>query len=157
LVLILTLAACSGDSYMGDTMNAVPDPFDCNTTFTTAVREFNGGQSPQLEVVSTQDDWCALWVEIYSTAGTGPPCNTGLVDFQTQVALVAATSGPTTCTGIEITCVQRDPDDSLTVVYRVHTPQPGELCGQLYVNPVHVVSVYLPVGLVTFVPDTSTP
>jgi hypothetical protein len=157
-MVFLTLSACAGMSSEGIMPTAVPQSFDCNVPFTTVLQEMLGGQKPQLRLITTQDEWCALWDEIHSITQTPPACDTARIDFQTQAALVAATNGPTTCTGIAITCVQRDSDDNLTVVYRLSGNSPtGVLCGQMFVDPVQVVSVSLPVGLATFVQDTSTP
>src|SRR5262245_52645546 len=158
IVLLVALSSCSRDSTeRGPLPTVMPDSFDCNAPVTTVLYVAAGGQSPRMELITTQDDWCSLWSKIYSGDPTPPACDTGLIDFQTQAALTAGIIGNDSCTRIRITCVHRDPHDNLTVVYEVSTAKPGELCLMVVVNPMHVVSVDLPVGQVTFVQDHSTP
>lgn len=153
LVLGLLVAALGCQESVPERLSVVPvEPLPpCNTPFETVVHSFFGPQMPQLRVIGDRAEWCALWDQIVTDADP-KGCDESLIDFDREVAIVAALGPrPTTGFDVKIACVQRDDGSGDTRGLAVESI-PGLSCvtGQAFTSPVEVVKVARTMGAFTF-------
>jgi hypothetical protein len=156
VTLVVMLPGCSKNP--PERLRAIPaETLSCNVPMTDVLHLEYGGQAQQFRTLSDESEWCSLWDRIYSIDSPKPPCDTSLIDFRTEVALVAAIGGrPDGCFSVKITCVHRDSvSNSLTVYVTESTPGANCLCTASLVNPIDVVKVSDPVGFATFIQQTA--
>ncbi|HEV8199957.1 MAG TPA: thrombospondin type 3 repeat-containing protein [Candidatus Polarisedimenticolia bacterium] len=73
---------------------------DCDQPFTTVLNATDGPTSAQFFVIDNLADWCAF---------RPSACVSGLIDFSTEVAVVAAIGTRTNgCYSVQFTCMRRD-------------------------------------------------
>ena len=93
-------------------------------------------------VIESEDDWCDFWFLLYPGQSE---CDTSGIDFENEAAIAVALGElPNTCYSAEIVCIYNWPykDKERTVVEFVEVqPAPACICGQMIVQPVHVVKI----------------
>jgi len=125
----------------------------CNLTFTDVLRApVCDSAASTYGVIENETEWCRFWEESYGCRSAPPACDTGLVDFQREVAIVAAPgSAPNGCHGVGIDCIHAAGDSDDVLVFVEHSsPAANCICPAVIVTPVHVVKVARPVGQVRF-------
>ena len=130
----------------------------CDTSFTELLqRQSSGVTAEQYRVIDNVDDWCDFWDEVHGIIFPAPECPVDVVDFATEVVLVAAIgSRPNGCYGVDISCInKRGQSDDLRVTVTETVPGPACACTQATVNPVDAVAVDRPVGNVDFFKKTA--
>ena len=136
-------------------MKIVPpeEPLSCNTPFQPVLDQGYSGAERQFRVIGDQVAWCSLWEEVYRAFTSPPPCDTSLIDFGREVALVAGMGGaPSGCYGIAVTCVHHDETTLDLLVYVTEAaPGPPCICTLSLTNPLTVVKVSRPIGNATFI------
>ncbi len=131
----------------------------CDEPFTEVLnKSFSGVTSQQFSIIESDGAWCAFWDDVHSIIFPPPPCDLLGIDFESEVAIVAALgSRPNGCYGVDIVCVDRlGSSTNLKAVVNEVVPGPGCACTQAVVNPVDVVTVSRPVGRVNFVVKADT-
>jgi hypothetical protein len=139
------------DSYGNPRPNDNPCPH-CNRPFTPVLHlKQTGISARQTLVIDNATDWCAFWAALYSNYFPPPACDTALVDFTREVALVAAEGWePAYCFDIRTTCVEAGPAGTDLTAYTEETFQGACACEDTVVTPVDVVKVPRPVSSVVF-------
>jgi hypothetical protein len=115
-----------------------PIDFPCGCLpMTRVAHATDGGQWPD-RVIDNLAEWCAYKPSL---------CNAGLIDFNTEVAVVHVADGRDTCADTMITCVEQT-----TAGYRVSSSDVEYLCGCFFVltSPYDIVKVRRPVTSPTF-------
>lgn len=114
----------------------------CDQPFTTVLNT-TGPATEQYRVINNLADWCAFLPSA---------CGSGLINFQTEIAVVAAIGEkPDTCYGVQITCMRRDGVSGGVIVETQQTfPGPGCGCFTVIVSPMTVAKIPRPSGPVTF-------
>ncbi len=127
-------------------------PPQCNEGFTTVVHEqYSGVHSQGVMLIEDGQTLCAVWDQIYSNIYPPPGCDTGLIDFSNQVAVVAALgSRPDGCYDIDVGCVHRTPNNTIGVGIVETQPGPDCICTDAIVDPVIVIAIDRPVTDVKF-------
>lgn len=131
----------------------------CNVTYTDILYHANSGfAEEEYLVIDNEADWCAVWDIIYARQYPKPACDTAGIDFDNEVALVAAIGQyNNTCHSGRIVCVRKPGRSSnLQVIVEHLKPGNGCVCGQAIVYPVHVVKVDKPVSNANFITTTNT-
>lgn len=119
----------------------------CSEPYTVVLNEqYSGVTWAEAHVLTKEVDYCVAWDLIYSNRFPPPPCDTSLVDFSTQVALVASIgSRPDGCHGVDVACVTRTPTDRIGIALAEVVPGPTCICTDAIVDPVLIVAVDKPV------------
>jgi hypothetical protein len=135
----------------------------CNVPFEFVMAEHQSGIAQGRDfVIRDEEEWCRFWDEVYSFLYPPPECNTELIDFTEEVAIISALgTRPNSCYANAITCIE---DRVLTAVSKISKKGgvmtvyveeiiPGFNCHCLFsiVKPVYVVKVKKPVTNVRFV------
>lgn len=153
------LAALAAATALALTLAApVADGGSCDAGATDVLSRQNTGlMTEQFRVIEDEQEWCEVWDQIHSRISPAPDCDTTLVDFDTEVALLAALgSRPNGCYGVSIACVNRiGGSENLRVTVRETVPGKGCVCTQATVSPVAIVKVDRPVGTVDFFKRTA--
>ncbi len=126
---------------------------NCDEPFTEVLRlSISGIFSEQFRVIDNEAEWCAFWTEAYINSLPPPPCNTTLIDFDTEVAIVAAIgSRSNSCFGVDITCVGRAGNsENVRVEVVERQPSVSCLCLPVIVSPLQVVKIARPVHRANF-------
>jgi hypothetical protein len=118
----------------------------------------SGITEPVDRIIRNEHQWCGFWGELHSRISPAPPCDTSLVDFSEEVAIVTAL-GPrgNTCYGVRVTCIDTagGKTSALSVFVQDIVPGPDCACGWAIVYPVHVVKVDKPVSQLSFRHETA--
>jgi hypothetical protein len=119
-------------------------PCGCDTPFVRVLPQVAGPSTTQNRMIDNLADWCAF---------IPAACNSGLIDFDTHVALVSVLAGAM-CPGptsTHITCVQSAPGSTVLVGYQWSQPaSPACECMQMISNSYDVVTIPKPVAGATF-------
>lgn len=126
----------------------------CDRTSTEVISAFSSGfVQPEFRLIENSADWCDAWHTLTEKLSPPPPCDTSLVDFAKEVALLAAL-GTRTSGGysVAITCVQEEPTpEDLRVLVQETTPGPECNVTLALTSPVTVVKVGRPGKSAVFV------
>jgi hypothetical protein len=127
IVLLVLLAACSGDSPTGP---------DGPIVITNVLRDSSSNiTSRRAEIISRSTRWETVWSEIRGTA-TRPA-----VDFEKNMVIVAALGNTAdSCKHVRVTGVERHLG-ALTITIAETRLPPNCVCPPNTVRPVHVVSI----------------
>jgi hypothetical protein len=113
-------------------------PHDCKQ------RSITRRDGRQALLIDNPVAWCQFW-------GAPFPCNTQGIDFQAEVAVVAASGWANNgCYDVAITCVRSEAADSIHVEVTAVGPGGGCGCSDNIVTPLVVVKVRRPVFSATF-------
>lgn len=106
--------------------------------FVTIARGTQSGiVRPSRSVITTPDEWAALWAQ--HTAHAEPPPPRPPVDFVCEmVVAVFAGERPTGGHAVEITRIVPE-GSAATVYYRETTPPPGSFVTEALTHPFHIV------------------
>ena len=115
---------------------------ECDQPFTTVLNA-DGPATEQYRVIDNLADWCAF---------RPSACGSGLIDFQTEIAVVAAIgTKPDTCYGVQFTCMRRNGATGGVIVETQQMfPGPGCGCFTVITSPMTVAKLPRPAGPVTF-------
>jgi hypothetical protein len=111
-----------------------------------------GPYFPESRVIVDQEEWCQLWSIMRPTEA----CDTALVHFDREAAVVVALGARSTGGyDVNITCIQSDEESDAIHVIAVETV-PGERCWttQAFTFPIDVVKIDRPAGPATFEKST---
>jgi hypothetical protein len=114
--------------------------------------EYTGFSTPAFRVIDNVADWCGVWDTFFGSLRPKPPCNTELVDFSREVALLAAT-GRHSSGGfpVQITCIRSGGGSAnIQVVVTESYPAPGCPVTGALTQPAAVVKVSRPVQKAIF-------
>ena len=114
--------------------------------------EYSGISSPQYRLIDNLSDWCQVWDAFFGDLSPKPPCNTELVDFSREVAVLAAT-GLHSSGGfpVQITCVRSGGSSSnIQVLVTESSPAPGCPVTGIPTRPATIVKVHRPVRKTIF-------
>jgi hypothetical protein len=103
-------------------------------------------------VIRNEVAWCHFWDDVFANRYPPPPCDTTLIDFQTEPAIVSAIgSRRNGCYDSRTHCLHSAEHGKWNVDAEIldRTPGPGCICSRAIVNPVHVVKVKRRVGKLT--------
>ncbi len=122
-------------------------PPQCNEDFTTVLYEqYSGMNNQDLRVLNSPAAFCQAWTDIYSNMIPPPPCDSALIDFQSEVGLMVAIGTRNNgCYSVDIPCVHRTANDTIGVAVRETQPGPYCACTQALVDPVTIIAVQRPV------------
>ena len=150
--------ACSES--VPDRLSAVPSEAEavCNTPFTSVFHGRRcGPQFRDLRVVEDEAEWCRFWDEIPSCSPTPAVCDTSTVDFDLEVAVIAALgTRPDGCYDVEISCIHTDEESNDTLIFvRELAPGAGCFCLDEIITPFDIVKVDRPIRQATFEMETT--
>ena len=149
-LLLTTLAACGESSQLRIT--PLPE-MACDIPVTpVSLLGMQGNGEERYFVVEDENEWCALWAELEYRLGPPLPCDTSLVNFSSEVALVAAT-GRRGSGGYSVTipCVQTtDVPGEIEVFIIEQVPGDGCASSLLPTAPIGIARVPRPVTSATF-------
>ena len=129
----------------------------CDKQFIPILNTLTSGFSTEeFRMVDNVSDWCRIWDTLYASYSPAPPCDTTLVDFAREVALLAAmgsrSSGGYT---VQINCVQsEDTPGDIQVLVTESSPGPNCIVTAAFTSPATVVKVQRPVHTALFQRDT---
>lgn len=95
------------------------------------------------EIIGDEEAWCEFWSQLYSRGSPPRPCDTTLIDFSTEVAIVAAIGAyGNGCHGVYVTCV-RKPAGGGNIAVEATAIHGGPRCGCTanVVSPLEVVKI----------------
>jgi hypothetical protein len=120
---------------------------DCDQPFTTVMSVDDGPGVATYRVIDNLADWCAF---------RPSACGSGLIDFTTEVAVVAAPgSRSDSCYSVAVTCMRRTGgSQDIGIVAQETYPGPGCACFFVLIDPMHIVKMPRPAGAVTFVNES---
>ena len=125
----------------------------CDEPFVEVLTEWQSHIAfEQFRVIDNEAEWCGLWDTVYKFYFPPRPCDTTLIDFGREVAIVAAIGGRSnTCYGVDITCVRRL-GNSRNIHVEVVERQPSLdcVCLAAVVSPLEVIKVARPVRHASF-------
>ena len=126
-----------GVSLLASSFSAWAVPSFCNEDFRVIVNNQNSGiVDGRTQIIDNEADYCDVWNELYSLQWPAPACDTSLVDFSTEFAvLVAVGERWDGCHNVDIGCVVRTPADRIGVVAIETEPGPMCLCTDNIVYP----------------------
>lgn len=125
----------------------------CDEPFTEVLRvSVSGIFFEQLRVLDNEAEWCAFWTEAYSNSSSPPPCDATVIDFDTEVAIVAAIGGRSnSCFAVDIACVGRAGNsENIRVEVVEQQPSLSCVCLPVVVSPLQVVKIVRPVHRANF-------
>ena len=126
-----------------DTLGPCDTSNPCNVPFTRVLHTWSGFWAERFEVIDDEDAWCDLWSELYGGYYYPLPCDTTLVDFETEVAVVAGIGARGNgCFNVNVTCI-RKPAGVGNIWVEVIERQPGPycICAAAVVNPLEIVKM----------------
>lgn len=109
---------------------------------------YTGFRGEQYLVIDNETEWCEFWAK----AQGSKPCDPSLVDFDSEVAIVAALGNrDSTCYDVDIECIERMGSSTKVRIRVVETQRAVACpCGQAFTQPVTVVATPRPVSRTDF-------
>ena len=114
--------------------------------------QYSSISNPQYRVIDNLSDWCRVWNTWFGSLSPKPACNTTLVDFSREVAILAAT-GLHSSGGfpVQITCIgSGGSSGNIHVLVTVSSPAAGCPVTGIPTTPATVVKVHRPVRKAIF-------
>jgi len=110
----------------GDTLGPCDIENPCNVPFTRVwYTIWSHIREQRIEIIDDEEAWCEIWPQL----GTFGPCDTTLIDFSTEVAIVSAIGGfGNTCHNVHVACV-RKPAGAGNILVEVTARHGGYGCG----------------------------
>jgi hypothetical protein len=124
-----------------------------NIPFVTVAKDqYSGLVQPKDFVISTQASWCDFWNEFKGGFYPKPPCDTTLVNFNSEIVIISAIGEKSDgCYDVKIQSIWADENNNLSVLVFDIVPGNSCACTGALVQPVHAVKIKKPVGQVKFV------
>lgn len=135
--------AFSSHQSHGDTLGPCDIEIPCNVPFTRVLHTWSGIRTERFEVIDDEDAWCDLWSQLYGWYVPPLPCDTTLVDFDTEVAILAAIGGRLSgCYNVNVACIRKPAGaGNISVDIIERQPGPACICSLGVVFPLEVVKI----------------
>jgi hypothetical protein len=144
------LAACEGSQLLIQP----PQEMTCDIPVTAVppLLYMKGYSEPRFFVIDNETDWCMVWSDLFRDSPMSPPCDRTLVDFSTEVALVASV-GMRGSGGyaVRFVCVQSsDVPGAIEVFVEQSAPGDGCVTSLAVTYPFAIARVARPVSAASF-------